>query len=153
MDVSQRMRCSRPLGGSNLDELHDSQRRRIELLQGALTYRDRRLEGFDAAVLMEVIEHLDPPRLTALEQNVFGSARPGDGRGHHAQRRVQPALGDAARGRVPSHRSPFRVDVARSSPAGVTGLRSVTAIRFAIGRSATRTRRSVRRPRWRCSAR
>ncbi len=61
----------------NLDELHDSQRRRIELLQGALTYRDRRLEGFDAAVLMEVIEHLDPPRLSALEQNVFGTARPG----------------------------------------------------------------------------
>jgi 3' terminal RNA ribose 2'-O-methyltransferase Hen1 len=60
-----------------LDELHDAQRRRIELMQGALTYRDRRLEGFDAAVLMEVIEHLDPPRLTALEQNVFGSAQPG----------------------------------------------------------------------------
>jgi 3' terminal RNA ribose 2'-O-methyltransferase Hen1 len=59
-----------------LDELHDNQRQRIELLQGALTYRDRRLEGFDAAVLMEVIEHLDPPRLSALEQNVFGSAHP-----------------------------------------------------------------------------
>jgi 3' terminal RNA ribose 2'-O-methyltransferase Hen1 len=59
-----------------LDELHDAQRRRIELWLGALTYRDRRLIGFDAAVLMEVIEHLDPPRLTALEQNVFGSAHP-----------------------------------------------------------------------------
>ena len=59
-----------------LDDLHDAQRQRIELWQGALTYRDRRLEGFDAAVLMEVIEHLDPPRLTALEQNVFGCAHP-----------------------------------------------------------------------------
>jgi 3' terminal RNA ribose 2'-O-methyltransferase Hen1 len=59
-----------------LDDLHDAQRQRIELWQGALTYRDRRLEGFDAAVLMEVIEHLDPPRLTVLEQNVFGSAHP-----------------------------------------------------------------------------
>ncbi len=59
-----------------LDEMHDAQRQRIELLQSALTYRDRRLEGFDAAVLVEVIEHLDPPRLAALEQNVFGSARP-----------------------------------------------------------------------------
>jgi 3' terminal RNA ribose 2'-O-methyltransferase Hen1 len=60
-----------------LDELHDAQRGRIELMQGALTYRDRRLEGFDAAVLMEVIEHLDPPRLTALEQNIFETAQPG----------------------------------------------------------------------------
>jgi 3' terminal RNA ribose 2'-O-methyltransferase Hen1 len=60
-----------------LDDLHDAQRNRITLLQSALTYRDRRLVGFDAAALVEVIEHLDPPRLHAAEQNVFGSARPG----------------------------------------------------------------------------
>ena len=60
-----------------LDEMHERQRRRIELFQSALTYRDRRLLGFDAAALVEVIEHLDLPRLAALEQNVFGSARPG----------------------------------------------------------------------------
>ena len=59
-----------------LDEMHDAQRRRIELLHSALTYRDKRLVGFDAAALVEVIEHLDPPRLAAAEQNVFGSARP-----------------------------------------------------------------------------
>jgi 3' terminal RNA ribose 2'-O-methyltransferase Hen1 len=59
-----------------LDEMHDAQRKRIQLLQTALTYRDGRLRGFDAAVLMEVIEHLDPPRLVALEQNVFASAQP-----------------------------------------------------------------------------
>ena len=59
-----------------LDEMHDAQRNRIQLLQSPLTYRDKRLQGFDAAVLMEVIEHLDPPRLASLEQNVFVSARP-----------------------------------------------------------------------------
>jgi 3' terminal RNA ribose 2'-O-methyltransferase Hen1 len=59
-----------------LDEMHDAQRKRIELLQSPLTYRDSRLVGFDAAALVEVIEHLDPERLSALEQNVFGSARP-----------------------------------------------------------------------------
>ena len=59
-----------------LDEMHDQQRRRISLLQSPLTYRDKRLAGFDAAALVEVIEHLDPPRLAAVEQNVFGSARP-----------------------------------------------------------------------------
>jgi 2-polyprenyl-3-methyl-5-hydroxy-6-metoxy-1,4-benzoquinol methylase len=50
---------------------------RITLWQSALTYRDDRLRGFDAAVLMEVIEHLDPPRLPALAASVFGHARPG----------------------------------------------------------------------------
>src|SRR5579863_3131171 len=60
-----------------LDEMHDAQRNRIQLLQSPLTYRDKRLRGFDAAVLMEVIEHLDPQRLAALEQNVFASAQPG----------------------------------------------------------------------------
>jgi 3' terminal RNA ribose 2'-O-methyltransferase Hen1 len=59
-----------------LDAMHDAQRRRIQLLHSPLTYRDKRLCGFDAAALVEVIEHLDPPRLTAAERNVFGSARP-----------------------------------------------------------------------------
>jgi len=46
-------------------------------LQGALTYADRRLAGYDAAVLMEVAEHIDPDRLPAFEQAVLGSAAPG----------------------------------------------------------------------------
>jgi 3' terminal RNA ribose 2'-O-methyltransferase Hen1 len=60
-----------------LDDMHDVQRNRIALLHSPLTYRDKRLAGFDAAALVEVIEHLDPSRLSAVEQNVFGSARPG----------------------------------------------------------------------------
>jgi 3' terminal RNA ribose 2'-O-methyltransferase Hen1 len=59
-----------------LDRLPQRQRDRIKLWQSALTYRDDRLRGFDAAVLMEVIEHLDPPRLPALEGAVFGHAQP-----------------------------------------------------------------------------
>jgi 3' terminal RNA ribose 2'-O-methyltransferase Hen1 len=51
-------------------------RDRVKLLQSALTYRDDRLRGYDAAVLMEVVEHVDPPRLPALEASVFGHARP-----------------------------------------------------------------------------
>jgi 3' terminal RNA ribose 2'-O-methyltransferase Hen1 len=50
---------------------------RITLLQSPLTYRDRRFAGYDAAALVEVIEHVDPPRLEALEANVFGAAAPG----------------------------------------------------------------------------
>ncbi|MFC8620469.1 3' terminal RNA ribose 2'-O-methyltransferase Hen1 [Micromonospora purpureochromogenes] len=60
-----------------LDRLPERQRDRIRLWQSALTYRDDRLRGYDAAVLMEVIEHLDPPRLPALEDAVLGHARPG----------------------------------------------------------------------------
>ncbi|MFE4536959.1 3' terminal RNA ribose 2'-O-methyltransferase Hen1 [Streptomyces scopuliridis] len=60
-----------------LDRLSERQADRVTLTQGALTYTDKRLKGYDAAVLSEVIEHLDPPRLPALEYAVFGSARPG----------------------------------------------------------------------------
>ena len=59
-----------------LDRMPEAKRARLELLQGALTYADERLKGYDAAVLMEVVEHVDPPRLPALEQAVFGVARP-----------------------------------------------------------------------------
>jgi 3' terminal RNA ribose 2'-O-methyltransferase Hen1 len=60
----------------DLETMHDAERARIELLQSPLTYRDRRLAGFDAAALVEVIEHLDPPRLGAMEENVFAIAHP-----------------------------------------------------------------------------
>jgi 3' terminal RNA ribose 2'-O-methyltransferase Hen1 len=60
----------------NLDRLPDRQRERLTLLQTGLTYRDRRLEGYDAAALVEVVEHVDPDRLPALERSVFAHARP-----------------------------------------------------------------------------
>lgn len=50
---------------------------RVTLLQGALTYRDERLRGFDAAAIVEVIEHLDPARLSAFARVVFEFAQPG----------------------------------------------------------------------------
>lgn len=59
-----------------LDQLPPLVRQRVELFQGSLMYRDSRLEGYDAAVLCEVIEHLDEPRLAAMERVVFGCARP-----------------------------------------------------------------------------
>ncbi|GIF08043.1 3' terminal RNA ribose 2'-O-methyltransferase Hen1 [Actinoplanes siamensis] len=60
-----------------LERMPQRQRDRIKLIQTALTYHDARLGGYDAAVLMEVIEHVDLPRLPALEASVFGGARPG----------------------------------------------------------------------------
>ncbi|MGW5260722.1 3' terminal RNA ribose 2'-O-methyltransferase Hen1 [Microbispora sp. NPDC004025] len=58
------------------ERMPDAKRARLELFQGSLTYTDARLAGYDAAVLMEVVEHVDPPRLPALERVVFGTARP-----------------------------------------------------------------------------
>ncbi|MFI5754780.1 3' terminal RNA ribose 2'-O-methyltransferase Hen1 [Streptomyces sp. NPDC051569] len=75
LDVSVRALtiASRRLG---LDRMSERQAARVTLTQGSLTYTDKRLKGYDAAVLSEVVEHLDPPRLPALEYAVFGSARP-----------------------------------------------------------------------------
>jgi 3' terminal RNA ribose 2'-O-methyltransferase Hen1 len=59
-----------------LDRMPERARDRLTLLQSGLTYTDARLRGYDAAVLMEVIEHLDPDRLPALEHAVFAAAAP-----------------------------------------------------------------------------
>jgi len=75
MDVSSRSLevAARRL---KLDKMIDTQRKRINLLQGSLTYRDRRLQGYDVATLVEVIEHLDEDRLLALEKNIFNEIQP-----------------------------------------------------------------------------
>lgn len=59
-----------------LERMGERQSSRVRLTQGSLAYTDKRLAGYDAAVLSEVIEHLDLERLPALEYAVFGSARP-----------------------------------------------------------------------------
>ena len=76
MDVSHRALeiAARRL---RLEELPQRLRDRVRLMHGSLTYRDRRLEGFDAACLVEVIEHQDTARLAALERVVFECAKPG----------------------------------------------------------------------------
>jgi len=58
------------------EEMAPKQKERIHLFQGALTYRDERLEGFDAAAIVEVIEHLDENRLKSFERVVFECAKP-----------------------------------------------------------------------------
>jgi 3' terminal RNA ribose 2'-O-methyltransferase Hen1 len=75
MDVSVRSLeiASRKL---KLERLPPTQASRVMLLHGSLTYRDRRLAGFDAAAVVEVVEHLDPPRLRSFERVLFEFARP-----------------------------------------------------------------------------
>lgn len=59
-----------------LEHLPDHQSNRVKLIHGSLMYRDKRLEGFDAASIVEVVEHLDPPRLKAFERVLFEFAKP-----------------------------------------------------------------------------
>ena len=75
MDVSHRALeiAARRL---RLEDLPTMQKERIRLIHGSLTYRDKRLAGYDAATVVEVIEHQDPPRLAALERVLFEFARP-----------------------------------------------------------------------------
>jgi 3' terminal RNA ribose 2'-O-methyltransferase Hen1 len=76
LDVSHRVL---EMAAENLhyDRLPTLQKERLKLLHGSLMYRDERLAGFDAAAVVEVIEHLDPPRLAAFERVLFECARPG----------------------------------------------------------------------------
>ncbi|KUL67276.1 MULTISPECIES: 3' terminal RNA ribose 2'-O-methyltransferase Hen1 [Streptomyces violaceusniger group] len=78
-EAARRLRLDRPgpdRPGSDTGSAERQSSARLKLTQGALTYTDSRLAGYDAAVLSEVIEHVDPPRLPALEHAVFGAARP-----------------------------------------------------------------------------
>jgi 3' terminal RNA ribose 2'-O-methyltransferase Hen1 len=59
-----------------LDTMPEAKRARIRLVHGSLMYRDERLSGFDGAAVVEVIEHLDPPRLAAFERVLFEHASP-----------------------------------------------------------------------------
>ena len=59
-----------------LERMPDRQRQRIKLIHGSLMYRDKRLFGFDGAAVVEVIEHLDEPRLAAFERVLFEFAKP-----------------------------------------------------------------------------
>jgi 3' terminal RNA ribose 2'-O-methyltransferase Hen1 len=75
LDVSHRA-LERAAERLHLDRLPTQQRQRINLIQGALTYRDKRLSGYDAAMVVEVIEHLDAARLAAFERVLFEFAKP-----------------------------------------------------------------------------
>jgi 3' terminal RNA ribose 2'-O-methyltransferase Hen1 len=59
-----------------LERASESVLERVTLFQSSLTYKDARFSGYDAACVIEVIEHLDIARLVAFERVLFEFAKP-----------------------------------------------------------------------------
>jgi 3' terminal RNA ribose 2'-O-methyltransferase Hen1 len=76
IDVSPRV-LEKAAERLRLDTMPARKRERLALKQGSLMYRDERLASYDAAAVVEVVEHLDAPRLAAFERVLFEHARPG----------------------------------------------------------------------------
>ena len=75
MDVSHRV-LEIATQRLHVEQMPEMQRKRLKLIHGSLNYRDARLAGFEAAAVVEVIEHLDLPRLHAFERVLFEFAKP-----------------------------------------------------------------------------
>lgn len=60
----------------HFDQMPPKQKEKLKLFQGSVMYKDQRLEGFDAAAVVEVIEHLEVNRLKAFERVLFEFAQP-----------------------------------------------------------------------------
>jgi 3' terminal RNA ribose 2'-O-methyltransferase Hen1 len=118
-----------------LDRMPQNQRDRIRLLQGSLVYRDPRLEGFDAAAVVEVVEHLDPWRLEAFERVLFAAARPPvvvlttPNREYNARYETLPS----DRLRHDDHRFEWTRDELRAWAEGVAGRRGYAVALSGVG--------------------
>jgi len=58
------------------ERLSTQSKNRLQLIHGSPYYRDKRLYGYDAAAVVEVIEHFDLARLAAFERILFAFTRP-----------------------------------------------------------------------------
>ena len=59
-----------------LEEAASENRPEIRLVHGSMIEGGAALAGFDCAILLETIEHIDPGRLSVLERNIFVAMRP-----------------------------------------------------------------------------
>lgn len=134
-----------------LDRLPPERRERVTLMHGAMTYRDGRLAGYDAAAAIEVTEHFDPSRLGAFERAVFRAGRPKAAMVTTLNREYNARFPDLAPGepRHPDHRFEWDRAEFRSWAEGIAGW-------FGTGWSCAwsegKTPRWDRRRSWRCSS-
>lgn len=61
----------------HLDRRNAWQMPKISFIHGSLVYKDSRLKGLDAILLLEVIEHIDAAKLPIIEYNIFEFLSPG----------------------------------------------------------------------------
>lgn len=73
LDISRKAleQCAR-----ELDRAGHPQGHRIQLLNDSFAEANPRFAGYDAAVLLETIEHIPPDRLSKVERAVFNGFRP-----------------------------------------------------------------------------
>ena len=97
----------------HVEQMSPRQRERLTLFQSALTYRDRRFEGYDAAVAHGG-DRAPRPRASAgaATRPVRSRSTPRGDR-HDAERRIQRAIRDVAGGHAAASRPPIRVDARR----------------------------------------
>ncbi len=133
-----------------LDRMPERQAARLKLIHGSLMYRDRRLEGFDAAAVVEVVEHLDPPRLAAFERAVFEFARPGSVVLTTPNREYNVTWENVGptSSATPTTGSSGPVGSSTTGPRGSPGGSGTPSASCRLGR---RMRHSGRQPRWRSS--
>ena len=60
-----------------LDSHLSAAKPRLALLHGSYAVRNQKLVGFDAAAMIETIEHVAPGELSTVERAVFANYRPG----------------------------------------------------------------------------
>ena len=114
-----------------VDRLAPDRCRKVELLHGSVIDPPPALAGFDAAVLVETIEHLPPDRLSVLERAVFGRLRPGTVVVTTPNADFNPLLGvPGHRFRHPEHRFEWGRAKFRAWAGGVAG-RNGYMVRFA----------------------
>ena len=75
VDVSPRV-LEKASDRLRMDRMPERKKARLSLFQGSLVYKDERIKGFDAAICIEVIEHMDLPRVPVFERALFEFARP-----------------------------------------------------------------------------
>ncbi len=150
MDVSHR---SLEIAADRLhfDRMPPKQRERIKLIHGSLMYKDQRLSGYDAACVVEVIEHLDPPRLAAFERVLFEHARPQKViiTTPNAEYNVRFETLPAGQFRHKDHRFEWTRAQFQAWAASISERFGYSAT-FLAGRTG-RSRSSAHPPRWECS--
>jgi SAM-dependent methyltransferase len=103
----------------------------ITLVEGSILDAGGELAGFDAALLVETIEHIDPGRLSALETAVFRRMRPARVVLTTPNAEYNPLLGvPARRRRHPDHRFEWdraRLDAWAAGVAARAGYRIATS--------------------------